>query len=108
MKSNVINTNSSQETYSAFEDEVRAGEGNISLSPNNNGDPTSPRFKTLSVDAGVVDELYISNLDIHDDSYLKDLGLDSLNTHTYGGLYDIKGNNRKVGTIDIGAYEIQE
>ena len=103
-----MNTNSSVETYSAFEDEIRAGEGNISLSLNNEGDATSPCFQSLSTDAGVVDEIYVSNLRICNDSFLVDKGLDSLNTTGYGSEYDLAGLPRKVDTIDIGAYENQK
>jgi hypothetical protein len=106
-KSNVYNDNSSEETYSAFEDEIRPGTGNISLSVNNTGDANSPYFQSLSTESGVVDELYVSNPNISTDSVLKNSGLDSLNTHSYGGLYDLVANPRKVNTIDIGAYEIQ-
>jgi hypothetical protein len=108
VKSNVYNDNASAETYSAFEDEVRAGTGNISLSINNEGDATSPCFQSLSTDSGVVDEIYVSNLKICNDSYLIDKGLDSDLTTGYGSLYDIESKPRKVDTIDIGAYENQK
>lgn len=108
VKSNVYNDNASAETYSAFEDEVRAGTGNISLSVNNSGDATSPCFQSLSNDVGVVDEIYVSNLKILNNSYLIDKGLDSYLTTGYGSLYDLESKPRKVGTIDIGAYENQK
>jgi hypothetical protein len=103
-----VNTNSSVETYSAFEDEIRAGEGNISLSLNNEGDTTSPCFQSLSTDAGVVDEIYVSNPRICNDSFLVDKGLNSLNASGWGSEYDLAGLPRKVDTIDIGAYENQK
>jgi hypothetical protein len=108
VKSNVYNDNASAETYSAFEDEVRTGTGNISLSVNNSGDATSPCFQSLSNDVGVVDEIYVSNLKICNDSYLIDKGLDSYITTGYGSLYDVESKPRKVDTIDIGAYENQK
>ena len=108
VKSNVYNNNASAETYSAFEDEVRTGTGNISLSVNNSGDATSPCFQSLSNDVGVVDEIYVSNLKILNDSYLIDKGLDSYLTTGYGALYDLSSLERKVDTIDIGAYENQK
>lgn len=108
VKSNVYNDNASAETYSAFEDEVRTGTGNISLSANNSGDATSPCFQSLSNDVGVVDEIYVSNLKILNDSYLIDKGLDSYLTTGYGALYDVESKPRKVDTIDIGAYENQK
>lgn len=103
-----ISIDSIEETYSAFEDEVRAGTGNISLSVNNEGDATSPYFQSLSTDAGVVDEIYVSNPKIGNSSFLIDKGLDSLNDSGYGALYDLSGLERKVDTIDIGAYENQK
>lgn len=107
-KANVVNTIAAEETYSAFEDEIRAGTGNISLSVNNEGDATSPYFQSLSTDAGVVDEIYVSNPKIGNSSFLIDKGLDSLNASGYGALYDLSGLERKVDTIDIGAYENQK
>ena len=108
VKSNVVNTNSSVETYSAFEDEVRAGDGNISLSLNNTGDANSPYFESLSTEVGVVDEIYVSNPRIDNDSFMIDKGLDSLNATGYGAEYDLAGLPRKKDTIDIGAYENQK
>ena len=108
VKSNVVNTNSSVETYSAFEDEVRAGDGNISLSLNNTGDTNSPYFQSLSTDAGVVDGVNVSNPRIKNDSFMIDKGLDSLNATGYGAEYDLAGLPRKKDTIDIGAYENQK
>ncbi|NCB67455.1 MAG: hypothetical protein EOM47_01230 [Bacteroidia bacterium] len=106
--SNVYNDAAQEELYSAFEDEVRAGTGNISLSMNNEGDVNSPCFQSLSNDSGVVDEVYVSNLKILNDSYLIDKGLDSYLTTGYGSLYDVESKPRKVDTIDIGAYENQK
>ena len=100
---NVSNTNSSAETYSAFENETRAGTGNISLSLNNTGDANSPYFTSLSADAGVVDIGYQSNPDILQGSALINVGSDAATS----SVYDLKYRTRKVGTIDIGAYEKQ-
>ena len=108
IKSNVYTTSAKTETYCAFEDEVRTGTGNVSLSINNEGDATSPCFQSLSTDVGVVDKLYISNSKIGNSSYLIDIGNNSVNTSGYGGLYDLSGNSRRVDGIDIGAYENQK
>lgn len=108
VKSNVVNTNSSEETYSAFEDEVRVGTGNISLSPNNTGDANSPYFKSLSSVAGVVETQFLSIPDIDNDSFLIDKGDSSLNATGIGSQYDVLFKNRLVDGIDIGAYENQK
>lgn len=93
--------------YSAFENEIITGTGNISLSVNNTGDANSPVFKYVSTSAGVVDDGYQSNAEILAGSCLINAGLDSLNTETTAGSYDFHYKPRKVGTIDIGAYEYQ-
>ena len=108
VKSNSVNTNSSAETYSAFEDETRPGTGNISLSANNTGDATSPYFTSLSTESGVVDDMYVSNANIGNLSYLIDKGNNADNASGYGSVYDLSGLERKVDTIDIGAYENQK
>jgi len=108
VKSNAVNTNSSVETYCAFEDEVRAGTGNISLSVNNEGDANSPCFQSLSTDVGVVDETLVSNANICNASFLIDKGNGADNATGYGATYDLAGLERKKDTIDIGAYENQK
>ena len=80
----------------------------ISLSLNNEGDATSPCFQSLSTNVGVVDEIYVSNLRICNDSFLIDKGLDTFNVSGYGSEYDLASITRKVDAIDIGAYENQK
>ena len=103
VKANVSNTNSSAETYSAFEDETRAGTGNVSLSLNNTGDTNSPYFTYLSTDAGIVELGHQSNPDLLAGSALINVGSDAATSSEY----DVKYRTRKVATIDIGAYEKQ-
>ena len=108
VKSNVYVTSAKTETYCAFEDEVRVGTGNISLSVNNEGDANSPCFASLSTDVGKVDETLVSNAKILNGSFLIDKGNNADNATGYGSTYDLAGLERKKDTIDIGAYENQK
>jgi len=108
-QNNVVNTNSSIEEYSAFENDERPGIGNISISTNNSGDTNSPYFDIISLNSGVVDDVLVCNLNISEQSFLIDNGINSDNTSGYGSVFDVKSNNRISGTtIDIGAYEFQK
>ncbi len=109
---NIFNDAGKTEKYVACENELRAGEGNISLSLNNEGDANSPYFKYLSEEAGAVDEQFLSNVEIDNVlSALIDAGDNTENTSGYEAIYDNKRNKRRddtTGLIDIGAFEFQK
>lgn len=92
-------------SYSAFENEVVAGTSNISISVNNTGDANSPKFKIVEPLVGNTTNMF--DYDIDAGSFLIDKGNNTYPTNGDGSLYDCKGGIRKVGTVDIGAYEKQ-
>lgn len=92
-------------SYSAFENEVVAGTSNISISVNNTGDADSPKFKIVEPLVGNTTNIF--DYDIDAGSFLIDKGNNTYPTNGDGSLYDCKGGIRKVGTVDIGAYEKQ-
>ena len=110
VKSNVFNDNESTETYSAFENEVRAGDANISLSTNNTGDSDSPCFNSLSYDAGITDAVNVCDERISADSALIDRGNSDDNNAGFAAAYDVRNMPRKDSSniIDIGAVEFQK
>lgn len=92
-------------SYSAFENEVVAGTSNVSISVNNTGDADSPKFKIVEPLVGNTTNIF--DYDIDAGSFLIDKGNNTYPTNGDGSLYDCKGGIRKVGTVDIGAYEKQ-
>lgn len=105
-------------SYSAYPD-APAGNNNINLSKNNQGDTTSPRFDAPSLKNSFdIDYDWRRNAyplwswKLREGSYLIDKGNnDAYNTYAkgYNGVIgtDLNGTARIVGNIDINAYEFE-
>lgn len=105
-------------SYSAYPD-APAGNNNINLSKNNQGDTTSPRFDAPSLKTSFdIDYDWRRNAyplwswKLREGSYLIDKGNnDAYNTYAkgYNGVIgtDLNGTARIVGNIDINAYEFE-
>lgn len=107
LKSNYYSsTGTNTSSYCAFEDETVPGTANISISSNNNGNATSPKFVAPSTGVGVTTDN--TNYDIANGSFLIDKGNNAYPNNGDGSLYDCKGRTRKKDTVDIGAYENQK